>query len=46
MILAHEQDSFLFFESSNGVGKNEFVFQFTYLQSHLYVKYKIRIYNK
>ena len=42
MILTHEQDDteryFFFSQGSNGVGKNEFVFQFTCLQSHLYMK--------
>ena len=42
MILALEQDDterYLFSsEGSNGAGKNEFVFQFTCLQPHLYIK--------
>ena len=42
MILAHEQDEterhFFFSEGSNTAGKNEFVFQFTCLQPHLYIK--------
>ena len=42
MILTHEQDDkeryFFFSQGSNGVGKNEFVFQFTCLQPHLYIK--------
>ena len=42
MILSHEQDDtekyFFFSQGSNGPGKNEFVFQFTCLQPHLYIK--------
>ena len=42
MILTHEQDDteryFFFSQSSNGAGKNKFVFQFTCLQFHLYIK--------
>ena len=42
MILAHEKDNteryFFFSQSSNGAGKNEFVFQFTSLQPHFYIK--------
>ena len=42
MILVHEQDHtkryFFFSQGSNGAGKNEFVFQFTCLQPHLYIK--------
>ena len=42
MILTHEQDDkeryFFFSQGSNGVGKNEFVFQFSCLQPHLYIK--------
>ena len=33
-------------EGSNGAGKNEFASQFTCLQTHLYVKYRRRKYNK
>ena len=43
MILVHEQDDteryFFFSQGSNGAGKNEFVFQFTCSQPHLYIKY-------
>ena len=43
MTLAHEKDDteryFFFSQGSNGAGKNEFVFQFTFLQPHLYKKY-------
>ena len=49
MILAHKQvvtGYFAFSCGSNVAGKNEFVFQFTYLQSHLYVKYKTWKYNQ
>ena len=42
MILAHEKDNteryFFFSQSSNGAGKNQFVFQFTCLQPHFYIK--------
>ena len=42
MTLAYELDDterYLFFSSgSNGAGKNEFVFQFTCLQPHFYIK--------
>ena len=42
MILSHEQDDkkrhFFFSQGSNGVGKNKFIFQFTCLQHHLYIK--------
>ena len=42
MILAHEQNAteryFFFSQGSNSVCKNEFVFQFTCLQPHLYTK--------
>ena len=41
MILAHEQDDterFFFSEGSNRSGKTEFVFRFTCLQPHLYIK--------
>ena len=42
LILAHEQDDtegyFFFSEGSNGACKNEFVFQFTCLQPHFYIK--------
>ena len=43
MILLHEQDlqkdiSFSFSEGSNCGGKNEFISQFSCLQSHLYLK--------
>ena len=42
MILAHEQDDteiyFIFSSGSNGAGKNQFVFQFAWLQPHLYIK--------
>ena len=42
MILAHEQDNteryFFLYQNSNGADKNEFIFQFTCLQPHLYVK--------
>ena len=42
MIFAHKYDiaeRFFFFSyGSNGAGKNKFVFQFTCLQPHLYVK--------
>ena len=44
MILAQKQvgtEYFFFCSGSNGAGKNEFVSQFTYLQPHFYVKYKI-----
>ena len=45
MFLAHEQDVtqryFSFSSSSNGAGKNEFVSQYTCLQPHFSVKYKI-----
>ena len=47
MILSHEQDNtekyFLFSQGSNGPGKNEFVFQFTCLQPHLYIKIHHRV---
>ena len=50
MILAHEQvvtEWYFFFSlGSNGAGGNEFVFQFTYLQPHFYIKYKRWKYNK
>ena len=49
MILAHEEvitEYFFFSQGSNGVGKNEFVSQFTYLQPHFYIKYKIWKYNQ
>ena len=42
MILSHEQDDteryFFFSPGSNSKGKNEFVFQFTCLKPHLYIK--------
>ena len=42
MILANEQDDteryFFFFQGPNGAGKNQFVFQFTCLRPHLYIK--------
>ena len=49
MILAHEQDNterYFFFsfksskrlKGSNGAGKNEFIFQFTCLQPHFYIR--------
>ena len=42
MIHAHEQDDteryFFYSEGSNGASKNEFVFQFTCLQSYLHIK--------
>ena len=42
MILAHEKDNteryFFFSQTSNGAGKNQFVFQFTCLQPHFYIK--------
>ena len=42
MILAPEQDDteryFFFTKGSNSAGKNEFAFQFTCLQPHLYIK--------
>ena len=37
---------FFLSEGSNGAGKNEFASQFTCLQTHLYVKYRRRKYNK
>ena len=43
MILAHEQvviEYFFFSQGSNGLVKNEFVFQFSYLQPHFHVKHK------
>ena len=45
MFLAYEQDIaeryFFFSQGSNSVGKNEFVSQYTCLQPHFSVKYKI-----
>ena len=39
--------SMLFFSwGSNGAGKSEFLSQFTCLQPHFYVKYKIWKYNQ
>ena len=47
MVLAHEQDYteryFFFSKSSNGAGKNEFVFQFAYLQLHFYIKIHVPV---
>ena len=44
MFFAREQDLtkkyFLFSKDSNGAGKNEFVSQYTFLQSHFFVTYK------
>ena len=44
MFLVHEQDIteryFFFSQGSNGAGKNEFVSQYTCLQSHFSVKYE------
>ena len=44
MFLSHEQDvteRYLFFSQvSNGAGKNEFISQYTCLQTHFSVKYK------
>ena len=42
MILVHEQGDteryFFFCQGSNSAGKNEFAFQFTCLEPHLYIK--------
>ena len=44
MFLAHEkvtESYFLFSQGSNGAGKNDFVLQYTCLQPHFSVKYRI-----
>ena len=40
MVLAHERDIIEWHLSQIVYTKNEFLPQFTYLQSHFYVKYK------